>query len=756
MNSAPEVFYINPGKRVNRHGSKRNAGEHTLRKLRSKLLVITLIITALPLLIFGVVLFESQRSEMESQLEGSLFSLSNNLSLTMESVLSERMNDLDMMTMNPVLQDENAAPSDIRNELEQMVEAENLYMGIVYIDTNGDIVTSTRDEVIGKNVSDRVWYQKAREGNPTLEEAFIDPILKQPIIPLAAPVENDAGRVTAVISPSINENALWEVLWQRLNKMGEHERFSGQAFVVNNEGEYIAYPNSGYVLEESFLEEQGMEENSIEELIAGQEEQLIEHGNDVSVITPVENVGSLANEWYVGYTVPKSGFYANLRQLVYSYLFVFSVVLIITVFAVFKLSKYIVHPVERLAEATSRFAIGKKVFPLQTNAYEEVDVLTNTFNHMSEQLEERERGHRQSTMILETTDNGVIAVSRDLMNITTFNATCEKLFGLDRKDALGHSVQQVMEKSEDFRNFVREIEEHRLNDMQLEMKEIEVPINEKNRTFLVNMTILPPVDAQKSSEGIVLIFNDITEKKDMENELVRSEKLKMVGQLSAGFAHEIRNPLTTIKGFVQLFRQSAKKEKDIQHYDLVLNEIDRMNSIVEDLLGLARPTGSGDEHGIQVNSLLEELLELYSQQAVKNKTFIYTNFGDLPEIIGDRKKLSQVFVNLIKNGLEAMPEGGVLRVETSMHWTGEPYFEVKIKDTGSGMSEEQLQKIGNPFYTTKSNGTGLGLMTVFQIVEDFKGTLEVDSTPGSGTEFNVRLPAQLAGETISSDSQNAN
>ena len=292
--------------------------------------------------------------------------------------------------------------------------------------------------------------------------------------------------------------------------------------------------------------------------------------------------------------------------------------------------------------------------------------------------------------------------------------------------------------------------------MQLEMKEIEVPINEKNRTFLVNMTILPPVDAQKSSEGIVLIFNDITEKKDMENELVRSEKLKMVGQLSAGFAHEIRNPLTTIKGFVQLFRQSAKKEKDIQHYDLVLNEIDRMNSIVEDLLGLARPTGSGDEHGIQVNSLLEELLELYSQQAVKNKTFIYTNFSDLPEIIGDRKKLSQVFVNLIKNGLEAMPEGGVLRVETSMHWTGEPYFEVKIKDTGSGMSEEQLQKIGNPFYTTKSNGTGLGLMTVFQIVEDFKGTLEVDSTPGSGTEFNVRLPAQLAGETISSDSQNAN
>ncbi|OZT81162.1 hypothetical protein CHL76_04780 [Marinococcus halophilus] len=181
-----------------------------------------------------------------------------------------------------------------------------------------------------------------------------------------------------------------------------------------------------------------------------------------------------------------------------------------------------------------------------------------------------------------------------------------------------------------------------------------------------------------------------------------------------------------------------------------------MNSIVEDLLGLARPTRAGDEHSIQVNSLLEELLELYSQQAVKNKTFIYTNFDDIPEIIGDRKKLSQVFVNLIKNGLEAMPDGGVLRVETFMEWGKEPYFEVKIKDTGSGMSEEQLEKIGSPFYTTKSNGTGLGMMTVFQLVEDFKGTLEVDSAPGAGTAFNLRLPAQLAGEATDNDSQNVN
>ncbi|WBL17249.1 PAS domain-containing sensor histidine kinase [Sutcliffiella sp. NC1] len=235
-------------------------------------------------------------------------------------------------------------------------------------------------------------------------------------------------------------------------------------------------------------------------------------------------------------------------------------------------------------------------------------------------------------------------------------------------------------------------------------------------------------------------FRDITDKREMEEQLKKSDTLNVVGELAAGIAHEIRNPMTALKGFIQLLQSSVDESKYSMYFDVISSELNRIESIITEFLVLAKPQAISYEKK-DVTKIMKETLDLMSAQAVLENVQFETFFASEKEILYcEPKQLKQVFINILKNAIEVMPKGGTVTISISEK---NDYVTISIKDQGIGIPEDKLKKLGEPFYTTKDRGTGLGLMVSYKIVEEHKGYIEVDSEVGKGTTFHIYLPKNL-------------
>lgn len=242
----------------------------------------------------------------------------------------------------------------------------------------------------------------------------------------------------------------------------------------------------------------------------------------------------------------------------------------------------------------------------------------------------------------------------------------------------------------------------------------------------------------ESEPALYIICRDITESQKTQELLQHSEKLTMVGQMAAGIAHEIRNPLTAIKGFIRLL-QSSPVEKTAQYSEIITSEINRIEQILNELLVLAKPP-TVQYRPKDVTVLLSHVSALIEPQAHMHNIEIVTDFSEtLAPVDCDENQLKQVFINFMKNAVEAMPAGGELRVTAKP--LDESRIAVVVTDQGSGMPPELLARIGQPFVTTKEHGTGLGMVVSLRIIEQHGGELAIDSEVGRGTTVEIRLPA---------------
>lgn len=240
--------------------------------------------------------------------------------------------------------------------------------------------------------------------------------------------------------------------------------------------------------------------------------------------------------------------------------------------------------------------------------------------------------------------------------------------------------------------------------------------------------------------GLHILVRDITELKQSREYMHQTEKLTVVGELAAGIAHEIRNPLTSLKGFTQLLGDKIDSNQD--YMNIMITEIERINTIVSELLLLAKPRKL-DFRELEISMVLKKVITLMEAQAnLYGVTIKYHQSEDIPTcfIHGEENKLKQVFINLLKNAIEAMQEGGEITISLQQI---ENDVEIKIVDGGSGISPELLTKVGKPFFTTKEKGTGLGLMVCYSIIESHQGKMGIDSICGQGTTVSIRLPQRL-------------
>ena len=256
---------------------------------------------------------------------------------------------------------------------------------------------------------------------------------------------------------------------------------------------------------------------------------------------------------------------------------------------------------------------------------------------------------------------------------------------------------------------------------------------------IFDITLVPLIE-EGAVERLIGVAKDITEKRINEEHLAQSEKLSIVGQLAAGIAHELRNPLTSLKGFLKLI-QFRNTDQDIDRYVQVMDsEFHRIEQIIDEFLILAKPTKSHFQNN-RIDLILDEVIELLSGQANMKSIILKKEYpSSLPPIYSESNQLKQVFINLIKNAMEAIGEEGeiIIKVrELTQH------LQIQVIDNGSGIADEELEKLGSPFFTTKKNGTGLGLTICKRIVKKHKGTFTVESNEGKGTMITLNLPKSV-------------
>jgi two-component system sensor histidine kinase HydH len=317
--------------------------------------------------------------------------------------------------------------------------------------------------------------------------------------------------------------------------------------------------------------------------------------------------------------------------------------------------------------------------------------------------------------------------------IAAFNRGAEAILQLGASQAIGQAADQIIPVE-----LLAEIN-HSKNQEDVIEKEIECKIADGKMVPLeIGASSLK--DENDVFLGNVLLFKDLTEVRALRREVVRSQRLASVGRLAAGVAHEIRNPLSSIKGFATYFKERyPDRPEDQQTADIMIQEVDRLNRVVGQLLEFARPV-SIKPKPVSLQTLLDESIKLIKDQAAEKGISIQTqNNTRMAAVRIDPDRINQVLLNLYLNAIDSMENGGQLKVEI----TGDRHrrnVAIQVSDTGRGIRRENLSKIFEPYFTTKSTGTGLGLAIAHNIVEAMGGKITVESDTETGTTFTIALP----------------
>lgn len=333
---------------------------------------------------------------------------------------------------------------------------------------------------------------------------------------------------------------------------------------------------------------------------------------------------------------------------------------------------------------------------------------------------------------------GVIAVDGS-GRITTWNSAVSKLTGIDKNVALGKQPKEILpEQLSAFFSAAEEV----CSDDSADRTEIGVRLvlSDKRCELLCHSLII--TDTEQQYMGKVLLISDVTEIKSLEQRMRESERLAAIGRMAGGVAHEVRNPLSSIKGLALLLKskfQVGSKEQTTA--DLLIQETDRMNRTITEMLSFTRPSAL-KLAPVDLADLLGRSLELIKVEAMENRVTAKLDVQPgLTPILGDVDRLQQVVMNVLLNALQAMENGGALTVKLT-NTTDRQGIELRISDTGVGVSAELLSQVFYPYFTTKPSGTGIGLAISQKIVADHGGTIDMESEAGKGTTVIIHLPTQ--------------
>src|SRR4030043_677198 len=408
-------------------------------------------------------------------------------------------------------------------------------------------------------------------------------------------------------------------------------------------------------------------------------------------------------------------------------------------------ARRITQPISKLVQTTISAAQGNLNQVIDIHTRDEIEELGRNFSHMIQQIQlhrnELENRLREITSLKAYTDNILSSMTNGLItidlnqNIVTLNQMAERILKKRKEEMMDLPLDRALSPEHPIYKIMFET---LLLEKGIFHSEMDLKRDGEDLWVIASTSLLTDGDGKKI--GALAVFQDITEIKALEEKLRQADRLAALGTLSAGLAHEIRNPLSAIKTFVQLLPKKVENPSFMEKFNITVpREIERINQLVEDLLELTRKR-IRLLVDLKVDSLIHQVIDLHGEELKRRQIAFqdHLNKTILP-VHGDAETLYRAFSNLIINAIQAMPYGGTLSISSKLD-SSSTSLEITFRDTGIGMDETTAKNIFNPFFTTKDKGVGLGLALTRKIIEDHRGTIEVVSEKGMGTTFTVLLP----------------
>jgi len=365
-------------------------------------------------------------------------------------------------------------------------------------------------------------------------------------------------------------------------------------------------------------------------------------------------------------------------------------------------------------------------------------------------LSEKESAFNQLDLlhrsIIESVNTGIMTV--DLQGgIKSFNKAAEEITGFSFFEIKDRNIDDIFVNL--FGMIYGKTNGTRRNGQEkgIPQNRFEMTITSKDgKDMMLGFSFSPLIDSKGESIGRIIIFQDLTSIKKMEREVEKNKRLALIGEMSAILAHELRSPLVSISGSVQLLEKGLDLEgTDKKLMDIIIRGKDQLESLARDFLLLARPS-PGDPCTMDVKNMINDIIESVKFSPDWNENIeVVKELCDQNSVYGNEMEIRQALWNIALNAVQSMPDGGKFKIRTAtvMNEKGKEYLEISIDDTGSGIGKEYLDRILEPFYTTKERGTGLGLAIVNRVVESHEGKLRIDSELNKGTRCIVLLPKNL-------------
>ncbi len=332
--------------------------------------------------------------------------------------------------------------------------------------------------------------------------------------------------------------------------------------------------------------------------------------------------------------------------------------------------------------------------------------------------------------ILDSITNVFVTLNKNL-KIQSINKEGRDIFNLSDSD-IGKDLDFIFEEYDEVEQMLKKF---LIDNKKYATIETKCFSNIKTSMYF-KLYIYPLKNILGKIEGVVLVFEDISEIRKLESQVRRAEKLSAVGELASGIAHEIRNPLGIIKTISQTIKKDILDADIKEGIEIIINEVDRVNNVIKGLLDFAKPS-IGEIKTTNIDLIIKNIILITYKYAQQHNVKINYQPDSSTIAMIDGEKLKQAFINIIFNSVQAMPSGGNIDIEMT---TQKDWVKISFKDEGVGISSDKLEKIYEPFYTTKNTGTGLGLPITHRIIEEHQGYMEVRSIVGTGTTFDIYIP----------------
>jgi len=729
--------------------------------IRSKFIVILLLFGGLPMLIVGYLSYESASRALLSQTKEQLGNVVEKTAQQLDIFFHTAQKDIAFLSDSPFLQlsflqhEFGQRLTDVERLLSEYLKTHQYIQRIYLVDLSGVSILAVDETAMDNrqmNFGLLDWFSTALTHGAALFDPSMQAVDAAPEIILARRVHDFKAhhQPVGVLVFVVKSDAFIDYV--RSLTIGEN----GYALLLNHAGHLIYHPEKTRILKDGLMKNSDARLSAhvarMQQGQAGFGDYRFMGLEKFLVYAPCREL-----DWSVAISLNASELLSDILRLRQRVMTLVVIVLALINPVAYFFIRGVTQPISRLIEGAAALGQGDLEHEIRVDTSEELGALANEFNSMAQRI----KSGRDELIALKTFNENILrSVSSGILTVdgqnrpTSFNASAASILNLEPR---GNGGCAPLDNDEGFSKVLGLLKTTLKGRKKRLHHQVMLDAGDGGTKYLeVHTTLLR--DSENRTLGAIADIRDITHRKRMETRMVRIDKLASLGELSAGMAHEIRNPLAGIKTSVQVLANRNQGDREMILISGILDEINRLDKIVTKLLRFSRPSPPVFKPE-DLLPILEKALDLTIEKLRTNGIApTYGWVGRSCPVMVDREQIQQVFLNLLLNAIKSMPQGGQLEIAMQrmddidgmgvgvlamgmddVH-AYESYVRVRFRDTGCGIDENKLAKVFDPFFTTDPAGTGLGLSIAHKLIEENNGVIYIESIPGRGTDVIVLLP----------------